>query len=107
MRRRTITTFEDGEPLVVEEGGDLSVTVFVNPAVWFVDAGGTAIDLREFDFDTTGEVFELLRAHLLEAGDRSGQRFPTETLGVGSAMPSRNPLAEVLGRTSGTVTVVL
>lgn len=48
----------DGEPLVVEEGGDLSVTVFVDPAIWFANADGTVTDLRMFDFDATGEVFE-------------------------------------------------
>lgn len=51
--------FEDGEPLVVEEGGDLTVTVFVDPAAWFAEVNGTVTDLSAFDFDATdGEVFE-------------------------------------------------
>jgi len=54
--------FED-EPLVVEEGGDLTVTVVIDPSRWFVGPDGTVDDLSAFDFDTTGEVVEFgLRA---------------------------------------------
>lgn len=50
--------FADEEPLVVEEGSDLSVTVFVDPAIWFVNDDGTVVDLRQYDYDMTGEVFK-------------------------------------------------
>jgi hypothetical protein len=47
--------FEDN-PLVVEEGGNLTVTVVVDPARWFTNRDGTVDDLSVFDFGTTGEV---------------------------------------------------
>jgi hypothetical protein len=50
--------FPDDDPLVVEEGGALSVTVFVDPAIWFANDDGTVDDLSMYDFETTGEVFE-------------------------------------------------
>ncbi len=50
--------FPDDEPLVVEEGGDPSVTVFVDPAVWFANDDGTVDDLSMYDFETTAEVFK-------------------------------------------------
>lgn len=50
--------FLDDGPLVVEEGGDLSVTVFVDPAIWFANDDGTVNDLSMYDYAETGEVFE-------------------------------------------------
>ena len=49
--------FEEGEPLVIEEGGDQAVTVFIDPAVWFVNDDGTVDDLSAYDYDATSEVF--------------------------------------------------
>jgi hypothetical protein len=49
--------FPEGEPLVVQEGGDLSVTVFIDPAIWFVN-DGTVDDLSMYDYDATNEVFK-------------------------------------------------
>jgi hypothetical protein len=49
--------FED-DPLVVEEGGDLTVTVVIDPAPWFTNADGTVDDLSLYDFDATGEVVD-------------------------------------------------
>ena len=50
--------FEEGEPLVIEEGGEYSVTVFIDPAIWFVNDDGTVDDLTAYDYDATGEVFK-------------------------------------------------
>ena len=50
--------FDAGAPLVIEEGGDESVTVFIDPAIWFANDDGTVDELSEYDFDTTGEVFK-------------------------------------------------
>jgi len=49
--------FED-DPLVVEEGGDLTVTVVIDPTPWFTNADGTVDDLSIYDFDATGEVVD-------------------------------------------------
>ncbi len=35
-----------------------SVTVFIDPAIWFANDDGTMDELCEYDFDATGEVFE-------------------------------------------------
>lgn len=43
---------------VTEDDTAPSVTVRVDPAVWFRMPDGTVLDLRAFDFDATGEVFE-------------------------------------------------
>lgn len=50
--------FPDDDPMVVAEGGELSVTVFVDPAIWFANDDGSVDDLSMYDFDTTGEVFQ-------------------------------------------------
>ena len=50
--------FEEGDPLVIEEGGDHSVTVFIDPAIWFVNDDGTVHDLTAYDYDATGAVFK-------------------------------------------------
>ena len=50
--------FPEDDPLVVEEGGDLSITVFVDPAIWFANDDGTVDDLSMYDFEQTGEVFD-------------------------------------------------
>lgn len=49
--------FED--PLVVAEGEevDRTVSVTVDPSVWFV-SNGTVVDLSQFDYDTTGDLLE-------------------------------------------------
>jgi hypothetical protein len=47
--------FEDA-PLVVEEGGDLTVTVVIDPVPWFTNRDGTVDDLTAYDYDATGEV---------------------------------------------------
>lgn len=47
--------FED-DPLVVEEGGNLTITVTIDPMTWFMNADGTVDDLSVHDFATTGEV---------------------------------------------------
>ena len=47
------------EPLEVVAGGDQTVAVFVDPAIWFVQSDGSVLDLTQFDFDATGEVAEL------------------------------------------------
>ena len=47
---------KEDEPLVIEEGDDRTVTVFVDPAVWFVNDDGSVDDLTAFDYDATGEV---------------------------------------------------
>lgn len=49
--------FED-EPLVVEEGGDLTVTVTIDPARWITNPDGSVDDLSVYDYDTTGEVVD-------------------------------------------------
>lgn len=49
--------FED-DPLVVEESGDLTVTVVIDPTPWFTNADGTVDDLSIYDFDATGEVVD-------------------------------------------------
>lgn len=33
------------------------MTVFVDPAIWFVNEDGTVNDLSPYDYDATGEVF--------------------------------------------------
>lgn len=48
----------EDDPMVVEEGGDLSVTVFIDPAIWFANDDGTVDDLSIYDYVETGEVFE-------------------------------------------------
>jgi hypothetical protein len=50
--------FPEGGPLVVVEGGDLSVTVFIDPAIWFVNDDGTVDDLSMYDFAATDDVFK-------------------------------------------------
>lgn len=50
--------FPDDDPLVVEEGGDLSVKVFVNPAIWFTNDDGTVVDLSMYDHVEPGDVFQ-------------------------------------------------
>ncbi len=45
------------EPLVIVEGGDQSVTVFIDPAIWFVNDDDTVDDLSAYDYDATGQVF--------------------------------------------------
>lgn len=47
------------DPLVVEEGGDLMVTVVIDPVPWFTNRDGTVDDLTALDFDATGEVADL------------------------------------------------
>jgi hypothetical protein len=39
-------------------GGDLTVTVVIDPSRWFVGPDGTVDDLSAFDYDTTGEVVD-------------------------------------------------
>lgn len=56
--------FED-DPLVVEEGGDLTVTVTIDPTPWLTRSDGTVKDLSAWDYDTFGEVVDL--------GVRSGE----------------------------------
>lgn len=47
-------------PLVIDAGStSQSVTVLINPDIWFINADGTVIDLSQSDFDSTGEVFDL------------------------------------------------
>jgi hypothetical protein len=46
------------DPLVVEAGGNLTVTVVVDPVPWFTNEDGTVDDLSVYDFDATGEVAE-------------------------------------------------
>ena len=46
----------DQDPLVVQEGGNLTVTVTVDPMRWFTNRDGTVDDLSAHDYDTTGEV---------------------------------------------------
>lgn len=46
-------------PLVVEEGaGNRTVTVTVDPSVWFTRADGSVVDLSQYDFQSTGSVAE-------------------------------------------------
>jgi hypothetical protein len=47
------------EPLVIREGEGETVSVFVDPALWFAQPGGTVLDLSQLDFATTGELFKL------------------------------------------------
>jgi hypothetical protein len=44
------------EPFVVAPGAQGTITVFVNPAVWFVDADGAVLDLSVFDFSAENPV---------------------------------------------------
>ncbi|MFQ5530643.1 MAG: hypothetical protein ACE5FP_09915 [Gemmatimonadota bacterium] len=44
-------------PLVVE--GDGTVTVVVDPSLWFTSPDGSVVDLSGFDFATTGTLVEL------------------------------------------------
>ncbi len=46
-------------PLVVEEGaGNRTVTVTVDPSLWFTRADGSVVDLSQYDFQSTGSVAE-------------------------------------------------
>lgn len=50
---------EFSTPLVIEEGtGNQTVTVTVDPAVWFTMADGSVVDLSQYDFESTGSVAE-------------------------------------------------
>lgn len=50
------------EPLVVQAGADGSITVFVDPAIWFVDPDGLVIDLSVYDFTAEDPVVPKLEA---------------------------------------------
>lgn len=46
-------------PLVIEDGmGNQTVTVTVDPSVWFTAADGSVVDLSQYDFQSTGSVAE-------------------------------------------------
>lgn len=46
-------------PLVVEEGsGNRTVSVTVDPSVWFTRTDGSVVDLSQYDFESTGSVAE-------------------------------------------------
>lgn len=46
-------------PLVIEDGmGNQTVTVTVDPSVWFTSADGSVVDLSQYDFQSTGSVAE-------------------------------------------------
>lgn len=46
-------------PLVIEEGtGNQTVTVTVDPSVWFTMADGSVVDISRYDFESTGSVAE-------------------------------------------------
>lgn len=50
---------EFSTPLVIEEGtGNQTVTVTVDPSVWFTMADGSVVDLSQYDFESTGSVAE-------------------------------------------------
>jgi hypothetical protein len=42
--------FSEGEPLVVEEGDNPTVEVFVDPAIWFENDDDSVDDLSEYDY---------------------------------------------------------
>lgn len=47
-------------PLVIAEtDAEQSVTVLVDPALWFANADGTVLDLSQFDFYQTGQLLKL------------------------------------------------
>ena len=46
-------------PLVIEDGmGNQTVTVTVDPSVWFTAGDGSVVDLSQYDFETTDSVAE-------------------------------------------------
>lgn len=46
-------------PLAIEEGmGNRTVTVTVDPSVWFTAGDGTVVDLSQYDFESTDSVAE-------------------------------------------------
>lgn len=50
---------EFSSPLVVEEDtGNRTVTVTVDPSVWFTAADGSVVDLSQYDYESTGSVAE-------------------------------------------------
>lgn len=72
---RTFTAYFDAEvkvtmilpePFVVEAGSEAAITVFVDPAIWFVDADGAVVDLSAFDFDPANPVVPKLEAKFEE-----------------------------------------
>ncbi|MDP2497284.1 MAG: hypothetical protein Q8W44_04740 [Candidatus Palauibacterales bacterium] len=51
---------EFADPLVIEgDGDDKSVTLTVDPAVWFELPDGTVADLSQLDYGSTGQVVEI------------------------------------------------
>ncbi len=50
---------EFNPPLVVQAGGDQTITVAINPAMWFQREGGGVMDLSQLDFAKTGKVAKL------------------------------------------------
>ena len=46
-------------PLLIADGGaGATVTVNIDPSVWFRSPDGTVLDLTEYDYDATGQVWE-------------------------------------------------